>query len=120
MGWIVGILVFFGSLFGYMAAKNRKIKKLQEENEVLKEHGESLKQEIQKVVIEQQLQEEISEIKEAYHEQKAEIMEEETKLEETIPEQEEELSDEAKISAAAITQHLLDRQRKRMSKRTSR
>ena len=35
MGWIVGVLVAFGSLLSYMGIKNRKIRKLEDHNIIL-------------------------------------------------------------------------------------
>ncbi len=78
-----------------------------------------LTQEVHHKEVQSDVNEAAAETKKEILQEQAENVQEQIELETTIPETKEELSDEAKESAAAITQHLLDRQRKRMSKHTN-
>ena len=110
MGWIVGVLIAIGSLFSYMGIKNQKIRKLEYRNKNLQQHTK-------KAQLEHEMQQQVVEIQGEVREDQIQQTQKVQDLKETIPEgeQSEELSDEGKQSAAAISGHILDRYRQRMS-----
>jgi Tfp pilus assembly protein PilN len=110
MGWIVGVLVALGSLLSYMGIKNRKIRKLED-------HNTALRRQSKRAEKEKDLQQKVNSIQEVVRESQHQQTQEAEELKATIPEESEsrELSDEGKQSAAAISGHILDRYRKRMS-----
>lgn len=112
MGWIVGVIIFIGSLVAYMESRTSKIKKQAEELR-------RLEGQLEKAQEEKKLREGVGEIQKGAEKKAQEIQADHRKLIEEIPSPQDgkELSDEAKQSAAVISSHIADRYRKRLQHR---